>query len=75
MTLKITYEMTCDFCGENIGGIDEYTLAPYAPAQDLRLPAPRVSGYGLGEFMGCRDCIYTARDSLKPKRRKNESND
>lgn len=67
MTLKIVYEMTCDFCGVNIGGVDTYTLAPYAPAQDIRLPAPRVSGYGLGEYMGCSDCIYKAREALKEK--------
>lgn len=67
MSLEITYKMTCDFCGANIGGIDQYTLSPYAPAQDIRLPTPRVSGYGLGEYMGCQDCIYKARESLKAK--------
>lgn len=65
MTLKITYEMTCDFCKANIGGIDEYVIAPYAPAGDIRLPAPRVAGYGLGQYMGCDSCIHRARESLK----------
>jgi hypothetical protein len=65
MSLKLTYEMTCDFCGANIGGKDEYTLAPYAPAQDMRLPSPRTNGCGLGEWMACPECIHKAREAVK----------
>ena len=67
MSLTITYEMTCDFCGANIGGKDVYTLAPYAPAQDIRLPSPRTNGRGLGEWMACDMCLHSAKIALDAK--------
>lgn len=59
--------MRCDFCGVDIGGKDIYTLDPYTPAQDIRLPSPRTNGYGLGQFMACDSCGHVAKEAVKAK--------
>ena len=65
MSLKVSYEISCDFCGTNIGGVDKYELAPFVPVSDPRLPSPRIQGHGFGDHIACEDCLFKARESLK----------
>ena len=64
MSLKIRYEKTCDFCGNQIGNIEEYTIEYYVPAENMVLPHPAVHGCGLGSSMACWDCLQVAREAV-----------
>lgn len=72
MSLKVTYEITCDFCKESIGGIDMYELAPFVPVSEPRLPFPRIQGHGFGDYIACENCLFVARQSLMSKTKNQE---
>lgn len=67
MSLTVTYEMSCDFCGNRIGSVDKYELAPFVPVEHPTLPNPRVAGKGFGENMACEQCLYRAKQTLLAK--------
>ena len=56
MTLRITYELTCDFCTGRVGKVEEFNMNVFVPVSNMALPQPRITGNCIGQNVVCDRC-------------------